>query len=46
MNTSILAAAILRFQFWSMSAVVGMVFIGLADLENIGIAFRISFYLS
>jgi hypothetical protein len=37
------SVGILRFRCRSMSAGVRMVFIGLADIENIEIAFRISF---
>jgi hypothetical protein len=41
-NTSGLAAAIFRFRCRTMSAGVGLEFIGLADVENIEITFRIS----
>jgi hypothetical protein len=42
-STSGLAAAIFRFRCRTMSAGVGLEFIGLADIENLEIAFRISF---
>jgi hypothetical protein len=42
-STSGLAAAMLRFRCRTMSAGVGLEFIGLADIENIEITFRISF---
>jgi hypothetical protein len=41
-NTSGLAAAIFRFRCRTLSAGVGLEFIGLADIENLEIAFQIS----